>query len=100
MIDFVKMDRTSILGDAIEYIEELQKTEKDLKAELAEIEDEKCYKKKDELVIPKLNAHNGSKTSTTIAGGKEKMEVRNGEKGLIAILIITVVCTKLCLLFA
>ncbi|KAJ0038037.1 hypothetical protein Pint_22965 [Pistacia integerrima] len=51
-----KMDKISILGDAIEYIKELLQEIKNLQDELKEIEEQDCHKENAEIKPSKLDA--------------------------------------------
>lgn len=73
------MDRAAIVGDAVEYIQELQKEFKQLNNELREMGEEDCQKNKAELKILKPIRTNGG--TTCFAPTEQKPESSSlGEK--------------------
>lgn len=86
------MDKASTLGDAINYIKELQKEEKELQEELKKIEEEEYHRNKDGYTIPESNklkkvtnclAPSEQKQGLSTCGPKQETQVQYQKKTLI-----------------
>lgn len=74
------MDRAAILGDATEYIQELQEEVKQLQDELTEMNEEDCRKNESELKISTSDQIQGSAATPLPPTQQNQGSSSSGEK--------------------